>query len=87
MKTDVRFFWFFVVIALVALMFMFTQGCGSTEHRREQLQQEHPECFVMTDLTIECPNPFDDSSAGFGTEVKNQKIKTKGKKKNVRGAE
>jgi hypothetical protein len=33
----------------------------------------------MEDLYIECPNPFtiDSSSAGFGTEVKNEKIKVK----------
>jgi hypothetical protein len=71
---------FFLIGAFIILAFviLFCCGCSSTEHRREQLEREHPECFVFHDLTIECPNPFD-SNAGFGTEVKNQKIKKRKK--------
>lgn len=29
-------------------------GCASREVRREQLQAEHPECFVTYDLEIIC---------------------------------
>jgi hypothetical protein len=56
-------------------------GCASEQHRRDALQAEHPDCFVMHDLTIECPNPFADTSAGFGAEVTNQKIKKKVKRR------
>jgi hypothetical protein len=80
-KNDIKFLWFVTIIVVVSVIFLFTQGCASTSHRQEQLQQEHPECFVFHDLTLECPNPFESSSAGFGAEVTNQKIKTKGKKK------
>jgi hypothetical protein len=62
-------------ICLIVLL-VFISGCASQEHRREALQNEHPECFVFHDLTIECPNPFD-SSAGFGTSVTNEKVKKK----------
>ena len=74
----------FIVLVLVVAVFVYfvITGCASQEHLRERLQAEHPDCFVMTDLTIECPNPFTDTSAGFGATVTNQKIKkTKGKKK------
>ncbi len=58
---------------LAALIILFSQGCSSTDHRRKQLQEEHPDCFVFESLTIECPDPFIDSSAGFGTSVINEK--------------
>ena len=71
-----------IAVVLGAILFLYISGCASTENRREQLQNEHPDCFVMHDLAIECPNPFDGlgSDAGFGTEVKNQKIKKRGNK-------
>lgn len=73
--------WYILVIAFVvaALILFFTQGCASTEHRRQRLQEEHPECYVFEDLNIECPNPFleVDSSAGFGTSITIEKKRTK----------
>lgn len=57
---------------------LFLVGCAHNDHLRETIQRDHPDCFVMEDLSIECPNPFD-QNAGFGTEVKNQKIKRKKK--------
>jgi len=68
-------------ICLIVLI-VFISGCASQEHRREALQQEHPECFVFHDLTIECPNPFtpmSDHGAGFGASVTNEKVKKKKK--------
>lgn len=64
-----------VLLSIVFVMLIV--GCSTTEHRRELLQSQHPDCFVMEDLTIECPDPFQDQSAGFGTEVHTQKKKGK----------
>lgn len=69
----------FICFVIAAMILFFTQGC-STSNRRQQLQEEHPECWVFEDLTIECPDPFD-SSAGFGTSVINQKPNKKSKRK------
>lgn len=66
-----------VCFALAALFVFFTSGC-STSNRRQQLQEEHPDCFVFEDLNIECPNPFE-SSAGFGMGIQNEKPKKKKK--------
>jgi len=52
---------------------MVVMGCASQDHLREQIKQEYPDCYVNEDLTVECPDPFSDSGAGFGTEVKNKK--------------
>ena len=47
-----------IAVVLGAILFLYISGCASTENRREQLQNEHPDCYVMHDLRIECPNPF-----------------------------
>lgn len=71
---DRHMLWF--IVLTLATFLLAALGCSSMEHRREQLQLEHPDCFVFHDLNIECPNPFD-SSAGFGIEVHNEKPKKK----------
>ena len=58
---------------LLLLICMVVMGCASQDHLREQIKQEYPDCYVNEDLTVECPDPFSDSGAGFGTEVKNKK--------------
>lgn len=72
-----------ICFLISALILLATMGCSSQQHRREQLEAEHPDCFVFHDLTIECPDPFD-KTAGFGMEVHNEKPKktTTKKKKN-----
>jgi len=79
-RNDRQMMTLIVMIFIAVVLYLSIISCSSTEHRREALQLEHPDCFVMTDLTIECPDPFADTSAGFGASVTNQKIK-KGKKK------
>lgn len=71
----------FIIFAAVIIL---ASGCASDQHRRELLEAEHPDCFVMQDLTMECPNPFTDQSVGFGTSVTNEKIKVKSNEKRKR---
>lgn len=56
---------------------IFFLSCGHTEHLKEKLEKENPDCFVMEDLSMECPNPFvtNSDAAAFGIDVKNIKVK------------
>lgn len=78
LETYWKAFFVLVVCLFIVAAIVITQGCSSTEHRRQQLQEEHPDCWVFEDLTLECPDPFD-SSAGFGMGIQNEKPKKKKK--------
>lgn len=69
---------FAILVVLAAFFFGFVNGCAGTQHKRELLQQQYPECHVWEDLTLDCPDPFAiDTSSGFGTTVQTKKPKLK----------
>lgn len=43
------------------LFIILLTGCSTQEHKRENIQREHPDCFVEYDLDIVCPDPFKDA--------------------------
>jgi len=54
---------------LLAAIVVYLTGCASKGQKRERIQIDNPDCYVMEDLTIECPDPFADN-VGFGTGTK-----------------
>lgn len=73
MNSEDKYFFFLTVVILLALFFVFVLfGCSTIEQRKQQLQEENPDCYVFDSLVVECPNPFNETSS-FGTSVINQK--------------
>jgi len=64
---------------MIYVLFLLLASCASQDHKRELLQKQNPDCFVMPDLQMECPDPFE----GLFVEPKRVTKKTvtkKGKK-------
>lgn len=83
---------FYIAIALIVLagLALMVAGCGTTQHRKEQLQLEHPLCEVTDDLEVLCEPPNanmnawgdnDDKANLKETETKQGKKKTGKRKK------